>query len=409
MYTALAMIPKTASLWRNHHFLLVWGGQSISLIGSRLTFIALMWWTLEATGSAAILASAAIAAAVPSLLLGPIAGTFIDRLDRRKLMLAMNLASMLIVGTAATLLFLGRLQVWQVYIIFLLRSTAKVFHQPSLQASIPNLVTKDQLTKANSLYQISAGTSGILGPALGGLLVGLVGSGLTMWVDAITFFLAGISLLLASFTSPCAATGKGWKSVLKDTLFGLRFLYSKKVLFALLLLFALVNFIFAPITVLLPIMAMDILDVGAKGFGLLSASISAGLLIGGLLTSRLKRFKHYGLGIIWALVLIGGMLALFGLSRNLFLSMGILTVLGIAVAIINIFEIVIFQTRIPNELQGRIFAADSAISFGLEPISLAATGGLLTIFTAPAVVVGCGLAAIVAGLGGYWIKGLKGL
>lgn len=409
MYTVLTVATKTASLWHNHHFLLVWGGQSISLLGSRLTFIALMWWTLETTGSAAILATAAIAAAIPSLLLGPIAGTFIDRLDRRKLMLAMNMASMLIVGTAATLLFLGMLQVWQVYIIFLLRSTTKVFHQPSLQASIPNLVAKEQLTKANSLYQISAGAGGVLGPALGGLLVGLIGSGATIWVDAITFFLAGLSLLLTSFSSPLAATGKGWKSILNDTLFGLRFLYNKKALFALLLLFALVNFIFAPITVILPIMALDILDAGAKGFGLLSSSISAGLLVGGLLASRLKRFKHYGLGIIWSLVLLGGMLALFGLSRNLFLSMGALTVLGIAIAIVNIFEIVIFQTHIPNELQGRIFAADSAISFGLEPISLAATGGLLVVFAAPTVVVGCGLAAMIAGLGGYWIKGLKGL
>ncbi|MEA1871069.1 MAG: MFS transporter, partial [Candidatus Bipolaricaulota bacterium] len=83
------------------------------MLGSRLTYIALLWWVLEETGSATTLASVAIATALPSLLFGPIAGTFIDRLDRRKLMLAMNLANGLIIGTAATLLFLGQLQVWQ--------------------------------------------------------------------------------------------------------------------------------------------------------------------------------------------------------------------------------------------------------------------------------------------------------
>jgi MFS family permease len=287
-------------------------------------------------------------------------------------MLAMNLANCLIIGTAATLLFLGRLQVWQVYIFALLSSTATLVHRPSLQSSIPNLVAEDQLTKANSLYQIANGASGIIGPALGGMLVGLIGSGPTMWVDAITFCLAGFSLFLSAFSSPRAVSGKGWGSVFSDTLFGFKFLYHKKSLFFMLLLFALINFLLAPTAVLF-------------------SALSAGMLLGGLLTTRLKRFRRYGLGVIWGLALLGVALAVFGLSRELVLSLGALAVLGLAVAIVNIFEAVIFQTHVPNKLQGRVFAAQSAITDGLQPISLAAIGGLLTLLAAPVVLVGSGL------------------
>jgi hypothetical protein len=230
-----------------------------------------------------------------------------------------------------------------------------------------------------------------------------------MWVDAITFCLAGLSLLLAVFSSPRIASGKGWSSVCSDTLFGFKFLYRRKALFFMLLLFSLINFLLAPTAVLFPIMAKDVLHAGAQGFGFFGSALSAGMLLGGLLTTRLKRFRHYGLGIIWGLTMLGAALVVFGLSRELILSLGALAVLGLAVAIVNIFEAVIFQTHVPNELQGRVFAAQSAITDGLQPISLAAIGGLLTLLVAPVVLVGSGLAAIIAGLGGYLVKGMKDL
>ena len=105
------------------------------MFGSRLTYIALLWWVLEKTGSAAALAGVAIATALPTLFLGPIAGVFIDRLDRRKLMLAMNLVNGLIIGAAATLLLIGLLQIWEIYVFTILVSTATLFHRPSLQSS----------------------------------------------------------------------------------------------------------------------------------------------------------------------------------------------------------------------------------------------------------------------------------
>jgi len=290
------------------------------MFGSRLTYIALFWWVLEKTGSATALAGVAIAAALPTFFLGPIAGVFVDRLDRRRLMLSMDLINGLIVGTGATLLLIGRLQVWEIYLLTILASTATVFHRPSLQSSIPNLVPGEQLRRANSLYQISNGISGITGPALGGILVGFIGNGPTMWVDAVTFFVAGISLFLSAFPSPRAVAGSGLKSIFSDTLSGFRFLHHEKALLFMLLLFALINFLLAPTSVLFPIMAKDVLHVGARGFGLFGSALSAGMILGGILTARLKRFRRHGVWIIYGLILLGAMLAVFGVSQNMILS-----------------------------------------------------------------------------------------
>ena len=320
IYSNVMPMNNNASLWSNRGFLLVWAGQSLSMFGSRLTYIALFWWVLEKTGSAATLAGVAIATALPTLFLGPIAGVFVDRLDRRRLMMAMNLINGLIIGIAGALLLTGQLQVWEIYVFTIVASTATAFHRPSLQASIPNLLTDEQLTRGNSLYQISVGAAGIAGPAVGGILVGLIGSGPTMLVDALTFMVAAISLLASSFPSPRTRARKGLSSIYSDIVIGFRFLYDKKVLLFMLLLFALINFLLAPTSVLFPIMAKDVLHVGARGFGLFGSALSVGIVLGGLLTARLKRFRCHGLGIICGLVLLGLMLAVFGLSRSMSLS-----------------------------------------------------------------------------------------
>ena len=403
------MVTRSKSLWQNRDFLIVWCGQSISMFGTRVSYIAWIWWVLDKTNSPAAVAAIGIAAALPSLLLGPIAGAIVDRVDRRKVMLWMNLINVGIFGLAAFLMSRDVLQVWHVYVFTVASATAMAFHRPSLQSSIPNLVPEEQLTRANSLYQISRGVCGVVGLLLGGVLVDLIGVAPTLWLDAATFLMAGISLLLVAFSSPKMPRVETWRTILQDTANGFRFLLSRKNLFYLILLFALINFLLAPIGVLFPIMSRDVFEAGSQGFGALNAAISVGLLVGGCLTVSLKRFRRHGMGIILALLAIGMLLMLFGVSRNLYISLGVLAVIGVLVAIVNVFESVIYQTRVPNELQGRVFAAQFAVCDGLQPISLAVIGGLLAIVSAPTVLIGSGIAVVLASLGGFAVRGVKEL
>jgi DHA3 family macrolide efflux protein-like MFS transporter len=400
------MMTQSKSLWRNRDFLTVWGGQSISMFGSRVSYIAWIWWVLEKTDSAASVAAIGIAAALPSLILGPIAGALVDRMDRRKVMLWTDLINVAIFGSAASLLFADMLQVWHVYLFTAAGATSMALHRPALQSSIPNLVPAEQLTHANSLYQISRGVCGIVGLLMGGVLVGLIGVAPTLGLDAVTFLIAGTSLLLVAIASPRTSAIDNWRTVLQDIANGFRFLLNRKSLFYLILLFALINFLLAPIGVLFSLMSRDVFDAGSQGFGALNAAISVGLLVGGFLTAILKKFRKHGLWILIGLIGIGLLLTLLGLSTNLTISLGILAVMGIIVAVVNVFESVIFQTQVPNELQGRVFAAQFTLCDGLQPLSLAVIGSILTVVSTPTVLIGSGIAVILAGLTGFAVKDL---
>lgn len=389
--------------------MLVWGGQSISMFGSRVSYIAWMWWVWEQTESTAATAAIGIAAAIPNLLLGPVAGAMVDRFDRRRILCAMDWVNACIYAVAALLLTVDRLAIWHVYVLTAMSATAMAFHRPSLQSSIPNLVDKNELTQANSLYQISRGVCGLVGLLLGGILVGLIGVGPTLWLDAGTFFVAGLSLLLVSFASPRVRTGEGWKAILRDTASGFAFLASRRSLFVLILLFALINFMLAPISVLFTVMSETIFHAGAKGLGMLSAAIASGLLVGGFLMAFLQKVRRRAVGIFIGLMSIGALLALFGLSSNLVLSMLLLAILGVFVAVVNIFEAVIFQTRVPNELQGRVFAAQFALCEGLQPMSLAIGGAILTWISPTVMLLVSGLAIMVATIAGFSLREMREL
>jgi len=403
------MKPANAALWRNREFLIVWLGQSISMFGTRVSYIAWIWWMLSKTDSAAAVAGIGIAAALPNLLLGPFAGACVDRWDRRRLMIVMNFLNVAILGAAAFLMFGRALEPWRAYALTALSATAAAFHRPALQSSIPNLVDEDQLTRANSMYQISRGVAGLLGLSIGGVLVGFIGEAPTFLLDASTFAIAALLLLPVVFASPRTGDVVSWRSIVRDTVNGFRFLCRRKALLYLVLLFALINFLLAPTSVLFPIMSRDVLDAGPEGFGWLNAAISAGLLIGGFLTAALRRFKYQGWAILVGLLAIGLLMIGFGISRNLFLSMLFMAVVGIAVSIVNVFESVVFQSRVPNELQGRVFAAQFAVCDGLQPLSLAVIGVLLTAVSAPCVIIGSGLAILLAVVGGLASRDLRAL
>ncbi len=403
------MMTQSKSLWRNRDFLIVWGGQSISMFGSRVSYIAWIWWVLEKTNSAAATAAIGIATALPSLILGPMAGALVDRLDRRKVMLWTDLINALLFAGAALLLFMDLLQVWQAYLFAAASATATAFHRPALQSSIPNLVSQEQLTRANSMYQISRGICGIVGLFLGGVLVGFIGFAPTLWLDAFTFAIAGFSLLFVFIASPKASRVEGWRIVLQDTVSGFRFLLSRRSLFYLVLLYALVNFLLAPMGVLFSLMSKNVFNTGSEGFGALNAAISVGVLLGGCLTAILKKLRHQGIWILAGLVAIGFLFAMFGFTTSLVVALLILAGVGILVSVLNVFESVIFQTRVPNELQGRVFAAQFAVCDGLQPLSLGLIGGILTFVSTPIVLIASGVSIVLAGLVGFAVKGLKEL
>jgi len=157
-------------------FFVIWSGQAGSLLGSQLVQFALVWWLTQATGSATILALASLAALLPQILIGPIAGALVDRWSRRTVMIAADAAIALATLALAVLFWLKLATLWHIYALLLIRSLGAAFHWPAMQASTTLLVPEQQLSRIAGLNQTLAGMAGIFIPPLGALAIEILPS-----------------------------------------------------------------------------------------------------------------------------------------------------------------------------------------------------------------------------------------
>jgi len=152
-------------------FLIIWIGQAFSLLGSQLVQFALVWWLTRTTGSATMLALATLAALLPQILIGPFAGALVDRWSRRRVMIVADIAIALATLGLAVLFWLNVAQVWNIYVLLLIRATGAAFHWPAMQASTPLMVPQKHLSRVAGLNQTLSGLAGILIPPLGALAI----------------------------------------------------------------------------------------------------------------------------------------------------------------------------------------------------------------------------------------------
>ncbi len=396
------------SLWRYRDFLRTWLAQLVSVIGDGLYYVAVIWWVKVTTGSNAAVAVVALCAALPGVALGPVAGVYADRLDRRRLMLAMDIARGVLLLAPALLLATHQLAVWHLCLVALLLATCSTFFGPTFGASIPLLVPAEHLTTANALNQTSFALGALLGPALGGVLVAAFGSLPAILVDAGTFGLSALLLGVSRIPSPRRASTMGRQSFGRDALEGLTFFRRQPLLLGMVLQVVALNFFRAPISVLLPGLARDVFGAGASGFGLLEGMMPAGFVLGGL-ALLLRRVRAIGRLLIWSLVGWGLVVGCIGVSRALPLTAALLVIAGMSLATANILGSGVFQTRIPVELQGRTWGAFNAVSQGLQPVALALTAPLVGLIGLQPLFVVCGLALICVGLAGYLVPELSTL
>lgn len=402
------MTEEKKSIFKNRNFILLWVGQTISVIGDNLYSLALMWWVLEKTGSTAIMATVAICSAVPSVILGPIAGTYADRVDRKRLLISMDLGRAVLISIPAVLLLFNSLEVWHIFILAVFLSIMSTFLNPTLSAFIPLIVETENLTRANSLTQFSFSISGILGPSLAGVLVALIGTANVMFLDALSFLISGMAIILI-FVKKAQILAQEKKRFLHELKGGFIYIKKEHVIFSMVLLFSVINFFIGPIGVYMPVVATKILNAGSEGFGFLASSVSLGALLGSLFLSIVGNIKSKGMVIILGIFLGGWMLAFFGISTHLGLSLLLLGLTGFFFSWINILVSAIFQTVIPNQLQGRVFGTITTLAQGLRPISLALAGVLSDLFKVQAVIFASGVLIALGGVYGFFIKSLRKL
>lgn len=378
-------------------FLKIWLGQLVSTIGSGLTGFVLGVWVLQQTGSATQFALIAAATSIPGILMLPFAGAFVDRLDRRKVMLAADTVAALTTGILAVLYATGALQVWHIWLMSAIASVAGSFQHPAYSAIIPLLVPRERLAKVNGLVQTGQALA-VFSPVIAGALIGVVGVSGVIFIDLATFVFAAGMLLLVRVPRPqaSAAGAKARGSIWREAAYGWTYLRERSPLLWLVGLFALFNFFMAMVSVLILPLILSFTSVGVAS--VLYAAGGCGMVAGGLLMSAWGGPKRKIEGALGFMALAGVFLFLHGLTPSVWLIAVVAPAFLSTMPVISGCSTAILQMRVPGDVLGRVFATVGMLARISAPVAYFLAGPLADRVFGPAMQPGGALAGSVGTL-----------
>ena len=361
-------------------FAIIWTGQFVSLLSSSaVNFAIIIWLSLE-TGSAEVLAFAAIAAFLPQTIIGPFAGVYIDRWDRKRTMIAADGFIALCTLVMSALFYMGYSDLVFIYILLALRSIGSAFHMPAMQASVPLLAPESELLRIGGINQVIQSVSSIAGPALGALAIGLMDIGNVLLLDIGGAIIAISSLLLVHIPNPKRSVEHqpGIRQVLRDLRLGIAAVTSNKGISWLFGFSVLATFCIMPVAVLFPLLTLEHFDGGKFEMSVIEVVWGIGMLVGGGLLGIFKPTMNKVIIINAMHILLGASLAVSGiLPVTGFVFFVALTVLGgVAASIYNASFTTILQEKIDPAILGRVFSMYFSIALLPAMIGLLGTGFL---------------------------------
>ena len=375
-----ATVAKQAPL---RDFLLIWFGQLVSGVGSRLTSFALGLWVYQTTGSTTSFAMVFVAMAVPALVLLPFAGALVDRWDRRRTMIVCECVSAAVIGAMGLLVAFGHLELWHVYIGVGLSAMTNTFLQPAYAASVPLLADRDRLTRVNGLIQTGQGLALVGGPALAGILMSVMGIAGVLAVDAVTFLVGALCIAAARIPRP-ARDETVPDDLLREAHEGWRYVAERPGLLGLLGISAAGSFLFAIASIAITPLVLITANQDERMLGLQMSLSCSGLLVGGLLITLWGGPRQKIHGLLGFSVLSGLAIAIHGLapSMTLLIVAGFLMFLTIPPA--QSANMALWQTKVPSQLLGRTMAILRMAGEAALPIGFLLAGPLAEFVFEPA-------------------------
>ncbi len=390
--------PKKTTKKSMRTFLIIWIGQLTSMLGSGLIGFALAVWIYDKTGQATPFALTALFGSLPRILLSPIAGAVTDRWNRKWIMLISDSLSGVITLITAVLLLTGNMQVWMIYLISFFESVFGSFQEPAYSASIVMLVPKEQLTRANSMVQMGQAIQSILTPIMAGALFATIGMTGIIIIDVVTYLFALFTLIIVHIPQPepVAEESQEERSMLKDVVFGWKYLVERKGLLGLLFYFASVNFFLNISGVMIGPLILSFSN--ATSLGLAQTIEGAGILIGSMLMSawggpKKNKVRSIVLFIVLASTgyfIIGSRPSVIAISAGLF-------VLLFFIPFASSISSALFAGKVAPDVQGRVFATRSMISHSMMPLAFLLSGFLADKVFNPLLVEGGTLAETFVG------------
>jgi DHA3 family macrolide efflux protein-like MFS transporter len=398
-------LPATGAparpLLRNWTYLAVLMAHFISIIGDGFHSVALGFWVLQTTGSGTAMATVMAIKTVVQVALSPIAGTLADRVDRRKLMIGMDLARFVLVGLMVPLILQPHVPFAVLVMLAGLIAACGAFMSPAFSASLVNIVGKEQLDQATGLNQALWTGAQILGPLAGGAVYATWGGGVSLSFDAASYLVSALLILIGGHFASPRTMGTERSSFWGDLVEGLRVMRGDGLIRSILVLAPVINFFGNAMGVLIPVLAIKVWLVSPQQFGMLEGAFPFGFLMGAAaimaLQAKLRR-RGYWMG--GSLGLAGLIIAVVGLANGFIIALPLTVIMGVCLAFTNLLLQVTLQKETPPELQGRVFGTLNAVAQAIAPIGMMAAGALTDVIRPGYLMTGCGLAiAMIAAVG----------
>ena len=384
----------------HRNFQLFLFGQTISLTGTWMQSVAQGWLVLLLTDSPFYVGLVSALGSLGVLLFTLYAGVIADRTDKRRTVVITQTLQMLQAFALAALVWSGNVTIGSVMILAAFLGIVSAFDIPTRQSFLVEMVGKEDLMSAIALNTSVFNLTRVLGPVAAGLLIGAKGVAICFFLNGVSYLavIAGLLAMRLPPWRPTAAAASAWQGFREV----LAFLRSDRRVSTLVVLTAVMSIFGFPYLVLLPVFARDVLDVGATGYGVMSAAVGIGAVAGALTVAMRATRIRKGRTIIIAGTVFGIMLALFASSRVLGLALALLALVGAAMIVNNALINTLLQTLVPDHLRGRVMGFYSFMFVGMAPLGAFQAGVFAERLGTPVAIAAGGIVSALSVLIAGW-------
>jgi MFS family permease len=379
---------------RHRNFRLFFGGQTISLVGTWMTRVATGWLVYRLTGSALLLGTVSFAGQIPTFLLAPFAGVWVDRLDRRQVLVWTQTLSMIQSLTLAALTLSGHITIPWLLVMSVMQGCVNAFDMPGRQSFMVMMVEdKRDLQNAIAINSSMVNVARLIGPSLAGMLIAVSSEGWCFLIDGISYIAVIISLLLMRVNA--TVVERKATSMLTELTAGWTYVYEFLPIRTILMLFALVSLMGMPFVVLMPVFAKTVLHGGPHTLGFLMGSMGLGALLSALSLAARKNVRGLIKMIPIAAAVFGAGLVGLGLSHWFWFSMLMVFIAGMGMMQGMAASNTVIQTIVTDDKRGRVMSYYTMAFMGMAPFGSLLAGTMAHNFGAPMTVLMTGSVVLV--------------
>ncbi len=393
---------NTLRALRHYNFRLFFCGQSLSLIGTWMTRLATSWLVYRLTGSSFLLGLVTFVGQIPTFLIGSLAGVWVDRWERRRVLLVTQLLAALQSLALAGLTLSGRITIPEIIGLSIFQGLINAFDMPARQSFLVQMVNgRTDLSNAIALNSTMVNGARLLGPALAGITIAAVGEGYCFLIDGLSYFAVIASLVAMRIEGQAVSKSAG--SLLAQLREGWRYVSTFAPIRTVLLLFAIVSFMGVPYTVLMPVFATKVLHGGPHTLGFLMGAAGVGSITAAITLAARKSVRGLYRVIPTVAAVFGGGLMAFSFSRNYWLSLALMGVTGFGMIQFAAASNTVIQTIVDDDKRGRVMSYYMMAYMGASPFGSLLAGSLAPVIGAPGTVLLCGIGC-VAGAVWFWFE-----